>query len=295
MPLRARGVVLGAMTFVQTAPSSRYGDAEVRLASELASRASLAVDNGLLYHEARDAARTREEFLSIASHELKTPLTSLRLLLQMLLRRVSTSPDGVTLETVATQLQKAERQSVRLTQLIEELLDVSRLMAHKLALDPSEVDLTGLVHEVLDELDPALQRAGTRVELEAEGAVRGCWDRSRLEQVVANLLANALKYGRGQPVEISLTADEEKAQLSVRDHGIGIGREHLERIFDPFERAVSHSYGGLGLGLYITRQIVELHGGEITAESTPGEGSCFRVTLPRRPAPAPTDGAALPH
>jgi PAS domain S-box-containing protein len=285
LPLRSRGRVLGSLTFALTTPGRTHDPRDVELAAELADRAAIAVDNARLYNEARDAVRTREEFLSIASHELKTPLTSLRLLLQNMLRRGQPrSAKPLTLDDAVVQLRKAELQSTRLTQLIDELLDVSRLMARKLTLSPTETDLVEVVQSVIEGLGPSLERAGTSVTLDADEAIRGNWDRSRIEQVVANLLSNAIKYGAGKPVDIGVRDEAGQATLWIQDHGIGIAPEHVGRIFDPFERAVSHSsYGGLGLGLYISRQIVMVHGGDIRVESTPGTGSRFTVALPRRP------------
>ncbi|AKI98543.1 signal transduction histidine kinase [Archangium gephyra] len=242
-----------------------------------------AVENRRLYEEAREAVRARDEFLSVASHELKTPLTPLRLRLQGLKREVEgRGGEPVARERVASVAQGAEQQLRKLAVLVDALLDVSRLTQGRLVLTWEELDLTEVVREVVERFAQQAAKTGSAVEVEAEGRVMGRWDRVRLEQVMTNLLSNALKYGAGRPVRVAVEGEPERAVLVVSDEGIGIGPEHLERIFGKFERAVSgRHYGGLGLGLYITRQIVQALGGTIEVESEPGHGATFRVVLPR--------------
>jgi len=166
---------------------------------------------------------------------------------------------------------------------VDALLDVSRLTQGRLALTWEELDLTEVVREVAERFAQQAAKAGCELKVVAEERVVGRWDRLRLEQVVTNLLSNALKYGAGRPVHVEVEGESERAVLAVRDEGIGIEPEHLERIFGKFERAVSgRHYGGLGLGLYITRQIVQALEGTIEVESEPGHGATFRVVLPRR-------------
>ncbi len=243
--------------------------------------------------EAEQAVRVRDEFLSIASHELKTPLTSLHLQIQTLLKRARESQRH---EDVG-RMEKAQRQVLKLARLMEELLDVSWVTSGRPRLELGEVDLTQLVREVLERFHDEARRTGTRLEPRGAEAVVGRWDRARLEQVVTNLVSNALKYGAGAPVEISVRSSGSLALLEVTDHGIGIAPENLERIFGKFERAVSvRQYGGFGLGLYIVRQLVEALGGAVDVASTPREGSTFRVVLPLAgpethpvpPSPMPT-------
>ncbi len=248
-----------------------------------------AVENGRLYEEAREAVRARDEFLSVASHELKTPLTPLRLRLQGLRREVEGGEeDLVPRERVMRAARGAEQQLHKLAVLVDALLDVSRLTQGRLALTWEELDLTEVVWEVVERFAQQAAKAGSAVEVVAERPVVGRWDRLRLEQVVTNLLSNALKYGAGRPVHVEVEGAPERAVLVVRDEGIGIEPEHLERIFGKFERAVSgRQYGGLGLGLYITRQIIQALEGTIEVRSEPGHGSTFRVVLPRRSASSP--------
>jgi signal transduction histidine kinase len=243
-----------------------------------------------LLQEAQEAVRARDEFLSIASHELRTPLTPLNLKLHALLRAAESSPDAtVPAPRVAADVHIAQRQVRKLADLIRDLLDVSRLVHGKLSLNLEDVDLPSLAREVTAGLASEAARAGCALEVHAQGALVGRWDRLRLEQVLTNLLTNAIKYGPGQPVRVDLRAEGERAVLEVRDLGIGIEAEHLARIFGRFERAVSERhYGGLGLGLYITQQLVQALGGTIHVESQPGQGSTFRVHLPRG---GPADGS----
>jgi PAS domain S-box-containing protein len=226
---------------------------------------------------AEEALQLREEFISIASHELNTPLTTLRLQLGQL--AACAEKGSATPEALAHVLQVSQRQTRRLSRLVAELLDVSRIRTGRLTLHPEEVDLVELTREALTHLQADLTRAGSPVELRADGPVRGRWDRLRIEQVVINLVTNALHYGLGQPVTLYVDGAE-RARLRVEDRGVGIPLEAQERIFERYERASSSRRGGLGLGLYIARQIVEAHGGTIRVDSAVGRGSLFTVELP---------------
>ena len=178
-------------------------------------------------------------------------------------------------------LELASRQGARLTRLIDDLLDVSRLDAGRLPLELTVVELGALVREVVSRFEADLARSGCTVSLRGGAPVVGSWDRSRLDRIVTNLLSNAIKFGAGKPIELFVSAERGVARLAVRDHGIGIDPAQLGRIFGRFERAVSERhYGGLGLGLYISRRIAEEHGGSIRCESQPGAGATFTVELP---------------
>ncbi|MFP2923750.1 ATP-binding protein [Pyxidicoccus sp. 3LG] len=290
VPLVARGKTLGVLSFFTSHSGRHYTQADLALGKELAHRAALAMDNARLYEEAREAIRLRDEFMSIASHELKTPLTPLSLKLQALARELSKHAEAVPRRVVESYVDVGTRQVKKLSELVGDLLDVSRISAGRLTLELEEVELSGLVREVMARYEPQAARAGSTLQLEGGGApITGRWDRLRLEQVVTNLVDNAVKYGNGRPIHVCLGAADGAARLTVRDEGIGIDPEHLPRLFGRFERAVSERhYGGLGLGLYITRTLVEAQGGRVRVESEPGRGSTFTVELPTEaPAPSP--------
>ncbi|RKH39890.1 GAF domain-containing protein [Corallococcus sicarius] len=280
VPLRVRGHTLGALTFVTSRRA--YDAQDLALAQELARRAALALDNASLYRDARHAIRLREEFLSIASHELKTPISALQLQVQSLLAGLARSGAQFDPERLKRGLERVDRQVKRQTLLVNDLLDVSRLSAGKLELVRVPLELGALVREVAERFEPEYARSGTPLELSLAPEARGQWDRLRLDQVLTNLMSNALKYGRGNPVRVELEVTEARVLLRVKDGGIGIATEHLPRLFHRFERAVSErNYGGFGLGLWIARQIIEAMGGHIEVESVLGEGSTFSVELPR--------------
>jgi predicted ATPase/signal transduction histidine kinase len=280
MPLTARGRTLGAITLCSAAPGRRYGRADVDLAVELARRAAVAIDNGRLYRASQEACRARSEFLTVASHELNTPMTSLSLAVASL-RRAAPSGRLAQPEVLGRQLDLVSRQASRLTRLINDLLDVSRIEAGRLSIERADVELGVLVREVVTRFEGDLARARCPVSIDEVSPVVGQWDRSRLDRVVTNLLSNAIKFGAGAPIEIAVGADRGVARIVVRDHGIGVAPEQQARIFGRFERAVSERhYGGLGLGLYICRKIVEDHGGSIGVQSLAGDGSTFTVELP---------------
>ncbi|WAS86748.1 MULTISPECIES: sensor histidine kinase [unclassified Corallococcus] len=289
VPLGARGNVLGALMVLRSNVLRVFGAEEERFLTELAHRTALYLENARLYREAREAVRQRDEFLGIASHELKTPLTPLSLKVQLLQKQVvvlAREGKDVPTDRVADALDVVQRQVRRLSGLVDNLLDVSRITAGRLRLELEEMDLASVAAEILYRFSAAAAQSGTELGLEAPVPVVGRWDRLRLEQVVTNLVSNALKYGAGQPVIVSVEARGTLARLTVKDHGIGIAPDDLTRIFERFERAVSdRHYGGLGLGLYITRQIVEAFGGTVSAVSTPGEGATFLLELPRGDIP----------
>jgi PAS domain S-box-containing protein len=284
VPMRARSQNVGLLTFISTDSDRRYGGEDLALAEELARRAGVAIDNARLYRDATEAVRLRDEFLSIASHELKTPITTLQLQVQSLTRSGEAAVQGGDLEKFRSRVATAERQVSRLSRLVDSLLDISRITGGRLDLEGEPVDLAAVARDALARAAEELDRAGCTATLRLDGTSHvGQWDRTRLDQILANLLSNAAKYGAGRPVEVTVTSDSETSRLAVADHGIGIAPEHQARIFDRFERAVSvRHYGGLGLGLWIVRQIVEGHGGSITVASTLGEGSVFTVELPKQ-------------
>jgi signal transduction histidine kinase len=233
--------------------------------------------------ELQKALAIRDEFLGIASHELRTPLTSLKLHLQMISRNVKKQGlQSIAPARFEKMLDTANRQVENLTKLISDLMDVSRIAGGKLILEPEEMDLVVMLQEVAEYFSEHLATAECRLVLRAPEPLIGLWDRQRVQQVVVNLISNALKYGPGAPIEVEAVRSGGIARLSVRDGGIGIAIEDQERIFERFERAVhgKDSVSGLGLGLFIVKQIVVALGGCIEVESKLGRGSTFTVELP---------------
>jgi signal transduction histidine kinase len=229
-----------------------------------------------------DAVRVRDEFLSIASHELKTPLTSLKLQLQMAQRSLRAPVlDPAALDRFSRGIALGASQVDRLATLVDSLLDVSRIQAGKLAFQFEPVDLSRQVAEVLERFSESFSSTNCPLDVKIEKDVVVRADRFRLEQVLVNLLTNALKYGGGKPVHVTLRKAEKTACLSVQDFGIGIDPALQEKIFDRFERGgLNRNISGLGLGLYISKQIVDGHEGRIHVKSLPGEGSTFVVEIP---------------
>jgi predicted ATPase/signal transduction histidine kinase len=274
VPLTVKAGLVGALTL--SAPPHRvYSQTDLELAEELAKRCALALENARLYRHVQEALRARDEFLSIAAHEIRGPSHTIHLAVQTLQR------GKVPAEAQARMFEVIERADRRLAQFVDELLDLGRIRAGPLQFVCEQVDLGAVVREVATTLRPELARAGSSLSITTAGESVGCWDRFRLAQVVHNLLANAIKFGLGKPIEVSIRAADGRTRLVVTDHGMGIPADMHERIFDPFERVISvRNYGGLGLGLYIARTIVAAMGGSITLASEPGLGATFTVELP---------------
>lgn len=259
---------------------TRLSDGVLILIRDVTERARDCEERERLVHELAQAVAAREEFISVAAHELNTPVSVLQLQTQAALVRFrSTSVPGADL---LRRLEMLQRQGQRLGKLIAQLLDVSRINAGRLQLELEEVDLVAVVRDAAGRLAEAAAAAGCEVVVQGEAPVAGCWDRLRLDQIATNLLANAIKFGAGRSIEVGVNADALIARLTIRDHGIGMSADEQARLFQRFERSVPlRRYGGLGLGLWITRQLVEAHGGEIHVDSSPGDGALFSVDLPR--------------
>ncbi len=235
-----------------------------------------------LLDELRLAVRVRDEFLSVASHELRTPITTLGLQIDgfsRVLRQLVSEPHT---EKVERRLELTRRQVDRLAALVSTLVDVARITSGKLQLSKQHADLVDVIKAVAERLGDDAQRSGSSLRIEGDAAVWGDFDVSRVDQVLTNLVSNAIRYGRGQSIAIGADGRHGSARFWVEDRGIGIAPEHQTRIFQQFERAApSTSYGGLGLGLWISRQIVDAMGGNISVTSQVGVGSVFTVELPR--------------
>jgi signal transduction histidine kinase len=280
--------VLGTIAFVRGPQRSAFDVKSVVLARDIAQRAASAAENARLYREARDALAARDEFLRLAAHELRTPLTALTLKLGHLMRRME--KDSIRQVEHAGDVAAALQQTERLSRLINALLDVTGIARGRIALSTENIELSALLVSVCDQLRETAERAHCYLRLEGPGQpIIGSWDRTAIECVAVNLVSNAVKFGAGQPIEIGSRSEDGFAAFSVRDHGMGIALEDLPRIFERFERAVpTRHYGGMGLGLYISKGLVEAHGGTIGVWSRLGEGACFTVTLPRNAARAAT-------
>lgn len=282
LPLVIGSQVLGSLIFIFKNHES-FGDDEKEFIFALAQLCAQALHRSQLYEDAKKAIEARDEFLSIASHELRTPLTPLKLQLQGLERHV----DRGTLkelpeEKIRKIVQTSDKQINRLANLIDDLLDVSRITTGKLSLNRETFSMKEMIDEVLVQYSQHLQNAKTNVDVKVLDDMTGNWDKVRIEQVVINLLTNAAKYAPNKPIHVTLNKKHDNAVIEVRDEGPGIAPEDQERIFKRFERVHSkNNVGGLGLGLYISKQIVDAHKGKLTVESNLGHGSIFRVELPQ--------------
>lgn len=274
LPLLVDDRVVGALAF--GFPSARVLDeADRDFARTLASQCAQALDRARLYSEAEHTIRLRDDFLSLASHELNTPIAALKLALGHL-GRGQHSPG-----TLTRLLGVIERQADRLGHLVSDLLDVSRLTTGVVNLELDDTDIVSVVSDTISRFATASERSGSAISLTAPTSLLGRWDRRRLEQIASCLISNAIKFGRGKPIEIHIEHMDRRARVSVRDRGIGIPKERQASIFERFERAVATPhFGGFGLGLWLARRVVEAMGGYIRLESELGLGSTFTVELP---------------
>ena len=286
VPIMGRSGVDAVIMLVSASDPHRYGEDDLLLARDLAGRAAISLENGRLLFEALDAVRARDDFLAVAAHELRTPLASLLLQVQLLGRAIERGlPDAA---AARRSYLSAEAQARRLSTLIDGLLDVTRFTSNRMWLRVEELDLCALLDGLMSSMADDFQRSGCAVTVAKPDKVIGRWDRERVEQVLKNLLTNATKFGAGFPIDVNVVATSTDVTISVRDRGIGISKEDQARIFDRFERAVSiRHFGGLGLGLYVSVQILRAHQGSLRVESEPGRGACFMIDLPRRSSGSP--------
>lgn len=296
VPLRVHGRTLGVLSFGLIRPRPPLNEEDLRLAEALAERASFALDGARLYRDAQAALAARDDFLLVAAHELRTPLTSMQLQIHTLRRRAAKAlGDHPSAPWVDERLDLLRRGGDRLGQLIDAMLDVASITTGQFKMTLESCDICQSVRTVVAQLEASgeLARSKCTVRVEAPGSIRGNWDRLRMEQMLHHLLANALKYGAGFPVEVHLHNGATRTQLIVRDHGIGMAEGAEERIFERFARDIStRNFGGLGVGLYVVRQIVEALGGNITVTSAPNAGATFTVELPLNAASAPQEWPA---
>jgi len=244
--------------------------------------------------ELQRSLRMRDEFMSLVAHELRTPLNTLFLETQMRsLQLKRGNLPAFNPDQMNNMIKRDERQIKAMIRLIDDMLDVSRMKSGTLSIRPAKVELMALLERVVNDLSLQAAAAGANVVLAPHRSVEGYWDEFRIEQVVVNLLTNALRYGGGGTIEVGVAQEGCTARIDVRDHGKGIAPDYIERIFEPYERGTKAGEPkGLGLGLYISRQLAVSHGGQLTAQSTPGQGATFSLILPcvepaLQPAAAP--------
>lgn len=281
VPLEKGGKIIGAMSLMITDSDYEYDEFDLRTAQDLGRNTTMAFENARLYQDVKKALTQRDEFISIVSHELKTPITSLKLQMQMASRmasKIGTSTIGI--DYVKNLTQNSNAQLDRLSRLVEDLLDISRISSGKLAIRLEKVNLSKLTQEVLARFLDHFNELGIKTCFEIEDDLYYTCDPFRMEQVITNLLSNAIRYGENRPVKVSLKNEGNRFLFQVEDHGRGIAQDDIDRIFNRFERAIStHDVRGMGLGLYITRQIVLAHHDEIHVKSEPGKGTTFTVEL----------------
>jgi PAS domain S-box-containing protein len=226
--------------------------------------------------QAQEAIRMRDEFLSIASHELRTPLMALQLQVESL-QRLYAAKDG----TLESKLGRADRSVRRLSDLVDALLDVTRIATGKLTIHPTQVDLADIVVDVVERMQESVEQSGCKLATRIERGIIGNWDSLRMGQVVTNVLSNAIKYAPKGNVELALRRDGDRVKLEISDNGPGIAAIDVLRVFGRFERAAdSRHHGGLGLGLYVAREIVLAHGGAIHVTNCEPSGALFAIDLP---------------
>lgn len=281
--LKGRESILGLITFFTLKDSAKVlTKRHIWLAEELAYRASMAFENALIHQTSQEAIRSRDEFLSVASHELKTPLQSLTLQNQMRKRNLDKNiVDAFSPDKVSTMIEADLRHLRRINRLIDDMLDISRIRAGKLTFVKERVEFTTFAKDVLERFRPQLEAVGCYMTATYCDPIEVNMDMYRVEQVIVNLLTNAMKYGAGRPIRVDILNKNDRLQVQVHDQGPGIKDEDTERIFERFERAISsNEVSGLGLGLYISRQIMEQNNGALFLRSSIGNGSTFIMELP---------------
>ncbi|HLL73915.1 MAG TPA: PAS domain S-box protein [Pyrinomonadaceae bacterium] len=291
VPLAAQGRTIGAITLVAAESGRRYSQADLPFVEDLAHRAALAIENARLYREAQEVNRLKDEFLATLSHELRTPLTAVLGWTRLL------GTGQLDAETSRRAMETIERNAQSQVQLIDDILDVSRIIRGKLRLNVRPVELAPVIESAVDSVRPAAEAKGIRLQVVLDrqaGPVSG--DPDRLQQVVWNLLSNAIKFTpKDGRVQVLLARVDSQLEVTVSDSGQGIAPEFIPYVFDRFRQAdptTTRTHGGLGLGLAIVRHLVELHGGSVRAESAgAARGATFRVLLPllaMHPAEPPT-------
>lgn len=288
------GHCIGALLMGRHNTVLSYDETDLALSEWIASHAAMKLETASLYRDLREANRrldaavqARDTFISIASHELRTPLSTLKLHAQMLHRQAIRKPEAITAEALRPKLKSMDHQVDYLDQLVDQLLDVSRIIEGGLGVRWQACDLGEIVDEVITRFSYQTEQVGSAVEVQGLSSLVGTWDRERLDHIVTNLFSNAIKYGQGNPITIGLFQDGAYAVLHVVDQGQGIAEKAQKRIFERFERAVDRrGQKGLGLGLWIVREYVESLEGTVDVDSQLGQGSRFTIRIPLEPRAA---------
>lgn len=281
-PMIMSGDLIGILSYGFRAGGFELSTQDFLLVQRWTAQSTMAISNATLLQEAQMAVRARDELMSISSHEIRTPITAMKLQVQLMKRQIEKlGVESIAPEKFVKLVDQSDSQLRKLSRLVEDMLDLSRINTGHFSFSLGKINLSDVVSETLDRLLPNLVSAGcsVRVHIAPDIFVEG--DVSRIEQVLTNLLTNAARYGAGKPVRLTLKKVAGMAELRVQDEGQGIRTEDLERIFEKFERAISRNeVSGLGLGLFIVRQILIAHKGSIRAESKFGEGAVFITTIP---------------
>ncbi len=287
VPLQIRGKIIGSINIFNPPHARFFDDADLALAQELARYAGIAIDNASLFKDTKNAIQLRDDFISVASHELRTPITSLLLQIEVLKSIVSELDQDIDSTLLMRKfLGNTNSQLKRLTRLVDDMLDISRINNKKLSMNIKMVNLNELLKEVLERFDDQLKSYGVRATIIGPTDVIYPCDRERMDQVITNFITNAIKYGNRKPIELRLEDRPSAIFLHIEDKGKGIALQDQERIFNQFERiAPAEDINGLGLGLYINNHIIREHGGKITVMSEPNQGSVFTVELPKGSGP----------
>ncbi len=276
VPLVARNRTLGVIALVMAESSRHYQTADVELAMELGRRAGVALDNTRHYRESQDAVRLREQILAIVSHDLRSPLTAIELGTTMALESPAIEP------TTRKQLEIVQRSTLRMERIIGDLLDLAHIQSGKLKLDRTNQDAAQLLTDVLEMYGPIARDKAIKLiqHVELRGALVHC-DRGRIEQVLGNIMGNAIKFCRpGDTITVRATREDAHVRYIVEDTGPGIPEHDLPHVFEAYWSARDRSKHGLGLGLYISKSIIDAHGGEMWVQSKAGDGATLVVTLP---------------
>lgn len=281
VPLKIRGKTIGAISIYLSSGRTPYDEHDFAVAQELARHASVAIDNAKLHQEAQQAVKLRDEFISMASHELKTPITSLNLQVEVLNDLVSGLESDTEVSRLMTKfLGSTNKQLMRLSRLVDDMLDISRISSGKLSLSIKETNLTMLTHEIHERFKDQLKDLKINSQLHLGDNIKVHCDPERIDQVITNFMTNAIRYGGRSPIHMTIEDSNQKVIFKIKDHGRGIKKEDQERIFKRFERAHTHQdVDGLGLGLYINKQIIDEHNGLIKLESEEGQGATFIFEL----------------